>query len=139
MSPVMRSSVKLGRAEQGDVVGFSQVLHELGDELLGRQTSKPSVLGRNDHVKASVRIRHDALCLEAAERGSYRRRGAPKRHDRFLGREVVPPRSREGIKVGCSVGEPIHCSQNVIFRVALRKRWIGRASCRSASGVPILA
>lgn len=90
-------------------------------------------------MKATVGIGYETLCLEAAKRGAHGWGRAPKCLRCLLRGEVVPPRSREGIKVGCSVGEPIHCLQNVIVCVALRKHWIGRASCRPVSGVPILA
>ena len=50
---MMSSSVDLSRAQQGDIVGLVQLIHELRDELLRRQAADFAIFGRDDYVKAA--------------------------------------------------------------------------------------
>jgi hypothetical protein len=62
---LMSCTVKLGRAEQRDVVLLTQMVHELRDELIGWQAAEPAVLRRNNDVEPAMRVRDLAPALQA--------------------------------------------------------------------------
>ncbi len=65
---MMRRSVNLSRAQQGDIVGLVQLMHELWDELLRRQTAEFAIFGRDDDVKAAKWGRDLASLLKPTQR-----------------------------------------------------------------------
>ena len=87
---LLRDAVRLGGAEQSDVVGLVEVLHQRRHEVLRRRTAPIPVFRRQNDVKATVGIDDLPLCLQPAQRGADARDGLSQSLDRLFGGEVVP-------------------------------------------------
>jgi hypothetical protein len=67
LRPMMGGPMKLGSAEEGDVVALAQVIHELRDELLRGQATQAPIFRGNDDVKATKGSGDLAAALKTAE------------------------------------------------------------------------
>jgi hypothetical protein len=100
------------------------MVHELWDELLGREASEAAVLGGNDDMKASVRIRDLSLRLEPPHRSANGRNVAPQRRNGFVGGEVVPAaRGELHDELGCPE-HLIRYLQKMTPKVTFCKCWV---------------
>jgi hypothetical protein len=51
---MMGGAMKLGCAQQTGIIYFSQMVHQMGNELLWWQTASGPVFGREDHIEFLV-------------------------------------------------------------------------------------
>jgi hypothetical protein len=95
----MGSAVKLGGAQQGNVVLLAYILHELGHKLLGWKAAQRAVLRRHHHKKPFLRGRDLSLVLEPKESARDSAAVTTECCDDLLGCEVVSTSLKKSLDV----------------------------------------
>lgn len=62
----MSGAMELRCAEQRDIIGLTEIIHQLWDELLRRQATEASVLRGDDDVEAAIWVRDLATALDTS-------------------------------------------------------------------------
>ena len=86
---LMGSAMELRGRKQPCVVGKCKVSHELGNELLSRQTSERSVSWRNEEVKTADRRSNPALLPRTTESRTNGNGGRTQSPDRIACGKMV--------------------------------------------------
>lgn len=63
---MMSGAMELRCAEQRDIIGLTEIIHQLWDELLRRQATEASVLRGDDDVEAAIWVRDLATALDTS-------------------------------------------------------------------------
>jgi hypothetical protein len=92
-------AVVLGGRQQSDIVREMEALHEIRDELLGRETSQGAVFRGDDDVEPPSRRGDELSPGEAVQRRSSRNWRDPERLLGVAGREEIASARREGVDI----------------------------------------
>ena len=106
---LMGSAVKLRGAQQGNVVLLADILHELGNKLLGWKAAQGAVLRRHHDIKPSLRGREFALVLEPKKSARNGAAVTTECRDDILGCEMVLTSLKKSLDVSCD------CSHRLPF------------------------